>query len=93
MCRSIKTLRPPYVEQPTEEEVRAAALQYVRKVSGFRVPSRANATAFDEAVAEITRSTHRLLADLRTPRGRPGNAVSPERLGARPTGQRMGAKP
>lgn len=64
MCRSIKTLRPPYTEAVTDDEVRAAALQYVRKVSGFRAPSRANTEAFDRAVAEITASTERLLDDL-----------------------------
>ena len=46
MCRSIKTLRPPYVESVEDEDLRAAALQYVRKVSGFRAPSPANAEAF-----------------------------------------------
>ena len=64
MCRSIKTLRRP--EEPaTEEEIRAAALQFVRKVSGFRAPSRANAEAFDSAVAAIAESSRRLLDDLR----------------------------
>ena len=63
MCRSIKTLRrADYV--PTEEEMAAAALQYVRKISGFRVPSRANAPAFDRAVDEIRLSTLRLLDAL-----------------------------
>ena len=53
MCRSIKTLRRP--EGPaTEEEVRAAALQFVRKISGYRVPSRINEEAFDNAVDEVT---------------------------------------
>ncbi|MBW1602003.1 DUF2277 domain-containing protein [Streptomyces sp. JJ66] len=65
MCRSIKTLRPPYTEQVFEEDVRAAALQYVRKVSGFRAPAAHNAAAFDRAVAEVTAATRRLLADLR----------------------------
>ena len=50
MCRSIKTLREPYTEQVTEADMRAAALQYVRKVSGFRAPARHNAEAFDHAV-------------------------------------------
>ncbi len=64
MCRSIKTLRR--AEEPaTEEEIRAAALQFVRKVSGFRAPSRANAEAFDSAVAAIAESSRRLLDDLR----------------------------
>jgi hypothetical protein len=50
MCRSIKTLRAPYAEQVGEADVRAAALQYVRKISGFRVPASHNAAAFDRAV-------------------------------------------
>jgi hypothetical protein len=64
MCRSIKTLRPPYVEAPSEEEMRAAALQYVRKVSGFRAPGRANADAFEEAVDAVTAATRDLLTRL-----------------------------
>jgi hypothetical protein len=60
MCRSIKTLRRPG-EAATEDEVRAAALQYVRKVSGFREPSRKNSEAFDAAVAEVARASQRLL--------------------------------
>jgi hypothetical protein len=63
MCRSIKTLRD--AETPaTEEEIRAAALQYVRKVSGFRRPSRANAAVFDRSVAEIAAITEQLLGNL-----------------------------
>ena len=46
MCRSIKTLRPPFEDSVTEEDVQAAALQYVRKISGFRKPSQANTKAF-----------------------------------------------
>ena len=68
MCRSIKTLRR--AEGPaTEEEIRAAALQFVRKVSGYRQPSRANAPAFDSAVDEISVASRRLLDALAT-RGR-----------------------
>jgi hypothetical protein len=60
MCRSIKTLRR--LEEPaTDEEIRAAALQYVRKISGYRQPSRRNAEAFDAAVDEIAGATQRLL--------------------------------
>jgi len=63
MCRSIKTLRR--AEEPaTEEEIRAAALQFVRKVSGFRQPSRKNADAFDSAVDEISDVSKRLLDSL-----------------------------
>ena len=63
MCRSIKILRdgPTPADRP---EVEAAALQFVRKVSGYRQPSRANQQAFDAAVAEISAATERLLASL-----------------------------
>jgi len=64
MCRSIKTLRPPYTEAATDDDVRAAALQYVRKISGFRAPAARNAAAFDQAVEEVAASTARLLATL-----------------------------
>lgn len=66
MCRSIKTLRgadPP----PTGADVTAAALQYVRKLSGYRTPSRRNAEAFERAVAEVAAASERLLAALGTP--------------------------
>ena len=60
MCRSIKTLRE--ADRPASpEEVRAAALQYVRKVSGYREPSRANADAFESAVEQIAAASERLL--------------------------------
>ena len=71
MCRSIKTLRPPYAEQVTDEDVRAAALQYVRKISGFRAPAARNAAAFEAAVEEVAATTARLLAALEV---RPGGA-------------------
>ncbi|MFF4266158.1 DUF2277 domain-containing protein [Streptomyces virginiae] len=62
MCRSIKTLRPPAIpEKATEEEIRAAALQYVRKVSGFRVPAAHNREVFDAAVDAVTEATAALL--------------------------------
>lgn len=65
MCRSIKTLRPPVIpEEATEEEIRAAALQYVRKVSGFRAPAAHNREVFDRAVDEIAASTMRLLEGI-----------------------------
>ncbi len=75
MCRSIRTLRPvgSRQEPASEEEISAAALQFVRKVSGYRRPSQANAAAFDAAVNEVAASTRRLLSALRagagTPRG------------------------
>ncbi|OLT25752.1 hypothetical protein BJF82_05065 [Kytococcus sp. CUA-901] len=65
MCRNIRTLHnfePP----ATDEEVQAAALQYVRKIAGTRDPSRANQEAFARAVEEITVATHRLLDGLTT---------------------------
>lgn len=59
MCRSIKTLRG---QQPVDDQaVRAAALQFVRKVSGYRVPSAANRHAFDGAVDDVAETTQRLL--------------------------------
>ncbi|MFJ2890450.1 DUF2277 domain-containing protein [Streptomyces sp. NPDC087305] len=65
MCRSIKTLRPPALpDEATEEEVRAAALQYVRKVSGFRAPAAHNREVFDHAVDVIAAATAELLAGL-----------------------------
>ncbi len=67
MCRNIRVL---YNFQPptTAEEVEAAALQYVRKVSGLRAPGKADVEAFDRAVTEVTAATKRLLAAL-SPRG------------------------
>ena len=67
MCRSIKTLRPPYTEDATSEDSRAAALQYVRKVAGMRSPSKANHEAFDAAVAQTAAVTDELLASLVLP--------------------------
>jgi hypothetical protein len=64
MCRSIKVLRRPR-EPVTSAEVSAAALQFVRKVSGFRKPSKSNQLVFDAAVAEIAAATERLLTDLK----------------------------
>ncbi|RAY15569.1 DUF2277 domain-containing protein [Actinomadura craniellae] len=64
MCRSIKTLRPPFEDDVTEEDVRAAALQYVRKISGFRAPAAHNAEAFDRAVDAVAAATAELLASI-----------------------------
>jgi hypothetical protein len=63
MCRSIKQLRNPEIPA-TEEEIRAAALQFVRKVSGYRKPSKVNEAAFERAVEEVTQATQRLLESL-----------------------------
>ena len=77
MCRSIKTLfnfEPP----ATEQEVRAASLQFVRKLSGFSVPSKANEAAFEQAVDEVTAIAGRLIAALVTtaePRNREDEAA------------------
>ena len=65
MCRSIKTLRSKDAPA-TEEEVRAAALQFVRKVSGYRAPSRVNEEPFNAAVDEIAEASRRLLDSLNT---------------------------
>ena len=79
MCRSIKTLRRPE-GPPTDEELRAAALQFVRKVSGYRAPSRANQEAFDRAVVEVAASTRVLLDSLVTyQRDAVTNRTTPER--------------
>lgn len=63
MCRSIKTLREPQ-GHATEQEIREAALQYVRKVSGYRKPSRLNQAAFEAAVQEVADATRRMLEQL-----------------------------
>jgi hypothetical protein len=65
MCRNIKTLfnfEPP----ATDEEIRAASLQFVRKLSGFTAPSKANEIAFDRAIEEVSRSARRLIDSLTT---------------------------
>lgn len=64
MCRSIKTLRGT---PATDDDVRAAALQFVRKLSGYRQPSRRNAAAFDRAVDEVARASRRMLDALAAP--------------------------
>jgi hypothetical protein len=82
MCRSIQQLRgadPP----ATESEIRDAALQYVRKISGYRVPSRANAAVFDEAVRKIADVTGALLEDLVVPAGSRTPVPVQRRLGQR----------
>jgi hypothetical protein len=65
MCRNIHTLHN-FAPPATDDEVRAAALQYVRKISGSTSPSQANAAAFDRAVDEVTRATSALLDALVT---------------------------
>jgi hypothetical protein len=70
MCRSIKTLREPYVEAATDDDVHAAALQYVRKVSGFHRPAAHNVAAFEEAVAAVAAATRTLLESIEVRGGR-----------------------
>jgi hypothetical protein len=69
MCRSIKKLRNPD-QFPSDQEIHAAALQYVRKVSGYRQPSRLNQEVFDRAVAEIAASTDILIRQLQSARSK-----------------------
>ncbi len=64
MCRSIKPLRN--MDHPvTEQEINEAALQYVRKISGYRKPSKANEEAFEKAVQEVAEATHKILQNLK----------------------------
>jgi len=82
MCRSIKTLfnfEPP----ATDDEVRAAALQFVRKLSGFNAPSKANQAAFDSAVADIAAPASRLIEALVTTADPRDRAIEAERARAR----------
>lgn len=67
MCRTIKTLRSDI--PATEEEIRAAALQFVRKVSGYRKPSKVNEAAFERALEEISEATQTLLQNLAVKNG------------------------
>lgn len=82
MCRSIKTLynfEPP----ATEQEIRAAALQFVRKLSGFNVPSKANEAAFNRAVDEVAATAARLIDSLVTTAEPRDRAIEAERARAR----------
>ena len=90
MCRSIKTLfnfAPP----ATEEEIRAASLQFVRKLSGFASPSKANRAAFDHAVDEVAASARALIDALITTAEPRDRAIEAERARAR-TAARFGAQ-
>ena len=93
MCRSIKTLfnfEPP----ATELEIRDASLQFVRKLSGFSVPSRANDVAFEQAVEEVAATARKLIAGLVThaePRSREIEAAKAKALSAERVGARTGA--
>ena len=82
MCRNIHTLfnfEPP----ATDEEIRGAALQYVRKISGFTKPSRANEAAFEQAVDEVAAASKRLLDELVTTAAPKDREVEAERRRAR----------
>jgi hypothetical protein len=82
MCRSIRTLHnfePP----ATESEIQAAALQYVRKISGYRAPSKANAAAFERAVAAVAAASTELLEELETAAPPKDRAVEAARAAAR----------
>ena len=82
MCRNIKTLfnfEPP----ATEDEIRASALQFVRKVSGFNKPSQANAAAFERAVDEVSQSARKLLDSLHTAAPARDRAIEAEKARAR----------
>jgi hypothetical protein len=82
MCRNIRTLfnfAPP----ATEEEIRAASLQFVRKLSGFNAPSQANAAAFARAVDEVAETASRLLSSLHTAAPARDRAVEAEKARAR----------
>ena len=76
MCRSIQTLRPPFVDEASQSDIQAAALQYVRKISGFRKPAAHNQQPFEDAVAAVAAATGDLLARLEV-RGRAGGAPVP----------------
>jgi hypothetical protein len=86
MCRNIKTLAN-FAPPATDDEIRASALQFVRKLSGATRPSRANEAAFSRAVDDVTAAAHRLLASLKTsapPRNREEEArKAKERSAAR----------
>lgn len=82
MCRNIKTLfnfEPP----ATDDEIRAAALQFVRKISGFNTPSKANKVAFDAAVAAVFQAGHQLMHDLETTAAPRDREVEAEKAKAR----------
>ena len=75
MCRSIKTLRRPE-GGVSDEEIAAAALQFVRKVSGYRAPSKRNTKAFDAAVNEVGRASRRLLEAIEEAQKEPASGAS-----------------
>ena len=91
MCRNIKTLfnfEPP----ATDEEIRAASLQFVRKLSGFNTPSKANKAAFDAAIEEVFQTGHRLLHGLKTQAPQRDRETEVQKARAR-SAERFGAAP
>ncbi|GAB4152419.1 MAG: DUF2277 domain-containing protein [Candidatus Promineifilaceae bacterium] len=76
MCRNIKKLRYPD-RPPTDAELHEAALQFVRKISGYRAPSRANQAAFDQAVADVAAAAHNLFHHLAPATGAVDEPASP----------------
>ena len=94
MCRSIRTLHN-FVPPATEEEMRAAALQYVRKIAGVTRPSQANTGAFDEAVEAVTGATRRLVDALVTsaPPKNAGGGAGAGRASAGSAGLRASVRP
>ncbi|MGH9114842.1 MAG: DUF2277 family protein [Acidimicrobiales bacterium] len=76
MCRSIKTLRPPYQDDVTSDDVHAAALQYVRKVAGMRKPAKVHEAAFAAAVDEVAAATQKMLDSLKMPATRRSRSAS-----------------
>jgi len=87
MCRNIKTLAN-FAPPATSDEVRASALQFVRKLSGSNRPSRANEAAFNQAVDEVTAAAHRLIQSLTTS-ARPRNREEEARKGRERTRERF----
>jgi hypothetical protein len=90
MCRSIVVLRGD--EPATDDEVRSAALQFVRKVSGQRAPSQQNQAVFDRAVDEVTEATRRLLDDLVSRPGARQPAMPRSRIVAREKAREKAAR-
>ena len=74
MCRSIKTLREPYTPDVSDDDITAAARQYVRKISGFHRPAPHNVAAFETAVTAVAEATRQLLGELVV--GRPAGGAS-----------------
>ena len=93
MCRNIKTLHN-FAPPATDDEIRASAVQFVRKISGFARPSKANEDAFDHAVEHVTQAARELLASLTThapPRDRATEATKARERSRRRFGDRVSA--